>query len=84
MLPPADVQRMLQQSVLARFTIVPLTAEHYSEALAMTVERGLSSGAIDDALHLVGARAARCDALLTFNARHFRIFAPGDSLIADP
>ncbi len=83
-LPPADVHRMLQQSLLAHFRIVSLTAKHYAEALSMTVQRGLSSGAIYDALHLVGARAADCDGLLTFNARHFRILAPGDSLVVEP
>ncbi|MFM8419168.1 MAG: type II toxin-antitoxin system VapC family toxin [Verrucomicrobiota bacterium] len=83
-LPPVDVQRMLQQSVLARFEVVPLTAKHSSEALALTVHRGLGSGAIYDALHLVGARAAQCDELLTFNGRHFEALAPGDPLIVQP
>lgn len=83
-LPPVDVQRMLQQSVLARFEVVPLTAGHYSEALALTVHRGLGSGAIYDALHLVGARAPQCDELLTFNGRHFEALAPGDPLIVQP
>jgi len=83
-LPPADAQRMIQQSVLAHFKIVPLTAKHYAEALALTVQQGLSSGAIYDALHLVGARAAGCDELLTFNLRHFHPLAPGDSIVVQP
>lgn len=83
-LPPADVHRMLQQSVLAHFRIVPLTGEHYAEALALTVQRGLSSGAIYDALHLMGARATQCDELLTLNGRHFEALAPGDALVVQP
>jgi len=83
-LAPADVHRILQQSVLAHFRIIPLTAKHYAEALAMTVQRGLSSGAVYDALHLVGARAAKCDELLTFNGRHFDALAPGDSIVVQP
>jgi predicted nucleic acid-binding protein len=55
-----------------------------SEALALTVHQGLSSGAIYDALHLVGARAAGCDELLTFNLRHFHALAPGDPMVVQP
>lgn len=83
-LPPAEAHRLLQQSVLTRFTIIPLTAKHYADALALTVQQGLSSGAIYDALHLVGARAAGCDELLTFNLRHFHSLAPGDPMVVQP
>lgn len=83
-LAPADVHRMVEKSVLTQFEIVPLSAQHYAEALELTVQRGLSSGAIYDALHLVGARAARCDALLTFNRRHFEALTPGDPLVVQP
>jgi predicted nucleic acid-binding protein len=83
-LPPAEAHRMLQQSVLTHFKIVPLTARHYAEALTLTVNQGLSSGAVYDALHLVGARAAGCDELLTFNLRHFRALAPGDPMVVEP
>lgn len=81
---PVDADHMLRTSVRSRLKILPLTARHYSEALALTVAQGLGSGAIDDALHLVGARAARCDRLLTFNLRHFRALAPGDPLVTPP
>jgi predicted nucleic acid-binding protein len=83
-LPATEAQRLLQQSVLAHFKILPLTAKHYAEALALTVHQGLSSGAIYDALHLVGARAAGCDELLTFNLRHFHALAPGDPMVVQP
>ena len=83
-LSPADVQRMLEHSVLAHFKVIPLSAKHYAEALALTVHQGLNSGAIYDALHLIGARAAGCDELLTFNLRHFHALAPRDSIIVQP
>ena len=83
-LPPADVRRMLQHSVVGRFKVIQLTAKHYQDALALTVLQGLSSGAIYDALHLVGARSCGCDELLTFNLRHFHTLAPGDPLIVQP
>lgn len=83
-LSPADAQRMLQQSVLAHFKIIALTAKHYADSLALTVHQGASSGAIYDALHLVGARSAGCDELLTFNLRHFYALAPGDLMVVQP
>ena len=75
---------MIRQSILDRFTVIPLTAKHYSDALSLTVEQGLGSGAVYDALHLIGARAANCSQLLTFNLRHFRALAPGDPLVCVP
>lgn len=41
---------MLQQSVLTRFRLFPLTAKHHAEALTLTVHQGLSGGAVCDAL----------------------------------
>jgi hypothetical protein len=48
------------------------------------VNRNLVSGAIYDALHLIGARRAACEKLYTFNLRHFRSLAPGDSMVVSP
>ena len=81
---PSDAERMIVQSVLAWFTVVPLTADHYRDALHLTVNRNLASGAVNDALHLVGARSSGCDALYTLNLRHFRSLAPGDPMIISP
>lgn len=81
---PADAYRILQRSILPLFTLIPLTTEHYLYALQLTVESNLPSGAIFDALHLIGARHANCVALLTFNLRHFQTLAPSDSLITQP
>jgi predicted nucleic acid-binding protein len=81
---PADVERIIHQSVLASFTVIPLGADHYRDAMQLTVKQNLSSGAIYDALHLVGARSAACTTLYTLNLRHFRSLAPGDPIIASP
>jgi predicted nucleic acid-binding protein len=81
---PRDVERIIQQSILPYFIMIPLTAEHYRDAIQLTVKQNLSSGAIYDALHLIGARSADCTALYTLNLRHFRSLAPGDSIIALP
>ena len=81
---PSDVERIIRQSILGCFTLIPLNADHYRDAMELTVKQNLASGAIYDALHLIGARAAGCSTLFTLNLRHFRSLAPGDSIIASP
>jgi predicted nucleic acid-binding protein len=81
---PADVERMIQHGILTNFNLIPLSANHYRDALQLTVRHNLVSGAIYDALHLIGARSAGCTTLYTLNLRHFRSLAPGDSIIASP
>ena len=83
-LPPTDAQRLIGNSILSHFTIIPLGAKEYQDALDLTISRNLSSGAIYDALHLTGARSAGCTKLYTLNLRHFQALAPGDSLITGP
>jgi predicted nucleic acid-binding protein len=83
-LQPKDAQQMIEYSVLGHLKLIPLTARNYTDALALTVRQGLSSGAIYDALHLVAARSAGADALLTLNFRHFRALAPDDPLVTAP
>jgi len=81
---PADVQRLVRKSVLNHFTLIPLGPKEYQDAMDLTVSKNLASGAIYDALHLVGARSAGCTALYTFNLRHFQSLAPADPLIMSP
>ena len=81
---PPDVERIIQQSILPYFTLIPLSAENYRDAIQLTVKQNLASGAIYDALHLIGARSAGCTTLFTLNFRHFRSLAPGDSMISSP
>ena len=81
---PADVQRIIRNSVLNHFTLIPLSSREYQDAMDLTVARNLASGAIYDALHLTGARFAGCAALWTLNLRHFQALAPGDPLVSPP
>lgn len=83
-LSPPDVQRIVNESILSRFTVIPLGEAEYRDAMDLVVARGLSSGAIYDALHLVGARKAGCEALVTLNLRHFQALAPDDPLVVGP
>ncbi len=80
----ADVQRIIEQSILGHFTVISLTEQDYQNAITLTVAKNLSSGAIYDALHLIGARSAQCSLLYTLNLRHFRALAPADPFIASP
>lgn len=81
---PSDARRLIEKSVLPYFQLIPLGPAEYREALSVTTSQNLASGAIYDALHLVGARVADCQALFTLNLRHFRALAPGDPLILSP
>jgi predicted nucleic acid-binding protein len=83
-LSPADVGRLIERNISPHFEIIPLTAAIYSSAIALTIQRGLASGAIYDALHLEGARAAGCNQILTFNLKHFRSLAPQDPMVVAP
>jgi predicted nucleic acid-binding protein len=80
----ADVERMISESILAHLTVIELTKEHYREAIKLSVHNNVATGAIYDALHLVGARSVCCTTLYTLNLRHFRSLAPGDSMITSP
>ncbi|MBT5705924.1 MAG: hypothetical protein HOI66_06325 [Verrucomicrobia bacterium] len=83
-LTPNQVHEMIQCTVIKKFQIIPLGAKEYEEALNLVVLGNHSSGAIYDALHIVGARSTGCDKLYTLNLRHFQALAPGDPLIASP
>ncbi|MDB4796642.1 hypothetical protein OAG77_00430 [bacterium] len=81
---PNQVHEMIQCTVIKKFQIIPIGAKEYEEALNLVVLGNHSSGAIYDALHIVGARSTGCDKLYTLNLRHFQALAPGDPLIASP
>lgn len=59
----------------------------YEMAMARCADRGLRSGAIYDAVHLVAAERWGADVLLTFNVQHFvRLSVPdaGPRILAPP
>jgi len=57
----------------------PLRDTVYRGAIERCAERGLRSGAVSDALHLVAAEQSGADVLLTFNAADFTRLATGSS-----
>jgi predicted nucleic acid-binding protein len=81
---PAEAKRIIGESILGRLVLIPWSADHYHEAMKLTATGNLSSGAIYDALHLVGALSVGCGTLYTLKLRHFRSIASGDPIIASP
>ena len=74
-------------SVMTAFEVVPLTLDIYDDAIDRCASKGLRSGAIFDALHLVAAERASAEALLTFNDSDFNrltVGSPGDPRIIVP
>lgn len=64
---------------------VEVPGDSYLKAIRRCSERGLSSGAVFDALHLVSAEERGVDALVTFNDRDFhRLASEGSPEILVP
>ena len=59
------------QTLAPNLDPLPLRAADYSAALDLVCESALGAGAVYDALHLVAARRARAERLITLNPRHF-------------
>ena len=81
---PLEARAILETNVLARMQLIELTAADYQKALARCADKGLTSGVIYDALHVVGAEKAGCDCLYTYNVTHFRRFAADSLAIEKP
>lgn len=71
--------------LLARVEPVAPAPEHYRLALRRCAERGVRSGAVFDALHLVSAESSGAEGFVTFNAADFeRLRAEGSPRILVP
>ncbi len=66
-------------AILRQFEAVPITVAIYENALERCSSKGLRSGAIFDALHLVTAEAIGATAIVTFNERDFARLSVGSS-----
>jgi hypothetical protein len=72
---------LIERSVLGHFTLIPLGPKGYRDAVKLAVAQNFGSGAIYDALQLIGARRGGCTTPYTLNLRHFLALAPADPLI---
>lgn len=77
-LTPADVQRLLDQDVLAHAQVVALGRDDYAAVLDRLVGLSLVSGAVYDALHVRAAEKAGAGELVTINGRDFLRMPPAD------
>lgn len=79
---PALVAKLIEDSVLPYVELVHLTGNETMKAIADSERRGVRGGAIYDLLHLVAARKAGVDALVTLDVRDFEALAKaGDPAI---
>lgn len=83
-LQPAAVSQMIEHNIVGKFKIIPLTAKLYLSAITLTARQGGFSGAVYDALHVVGARAAGCTRLFTLNLKHFSQLSSSDPMVMLP
>jgi predicted nucleic acid-binding protein len=66
-----ELARIAVERLTRHVTPIQLGEVEYRGAIARCAERGLRSGAVFDALHLIAAEQSRADLLLTFNASDF-------------
>ena len=81
---PDEARRLIEETVLARLTVIQLSSADYRAVLRQVADRGLGCGAIYDALHAHCARKERVDRILTYNLSDFERFDLDGILVAAP
>ena len=79
-----EASHLIRSNFTERLELVSLSPDDYSQALEITAGRGLISGQIYDALHVVAALKSGCSRIYTYNIRHFRKLAPVGVEITTP
>jgi predicted nucleic acid-binding protein len=72
---PAHASLLVDQ-IVAKMTVVPLSAQDYARTLQETARMGLSGGIVFDAILLACARKVNARRIYTWNEKHFRVVAP--------
>lgn len=81
----AETAREIIQRLENRLNLDSPSELIYREAIRRSTSRGLRSGVLDDAIHLVSAREAAADAIVTLNPKDFeRLRDTGDPDIVVP
>jgi len=82
---PTAAAALLADSVLPFVRVVTLTPAQTMAALQACDERGVRGGAVYDLLHLMAARKAGAQRLITLNRRDFEALCkPGDPVVQGP
>jgi predicted nucleic acid-binding protein len=81
----ARAAEKLLERLISRLKPLNMSPPVYREAIRRSTERGVRSGALFDALHLVAAERAGADVFLTLNPGDFeRLATPGGLRIVVP
>ena len=81
---PDEARRLVEDTVLDRLEVIPLSSADYRTVLRQVADRGLGSGAIYDALHAHCVRKEGVDQILTYNLSDFERFDLDGILVAAP
>lgn len=79
-----DQARRLLEGAIARCEVLASSRDDYALAIARCIERGVRSGAVYDALHVIAAERARADAIVTATVGDFErlVARPGPAVRA--
>lgn len=80
----AEARRLIDESIAARMETIELGRADYDWAIDRIAARGITGGAVYDALHVAAAQKHRCNRIYTFNVRHFRALAPTEIAVLAP
>ena len=78
---PAEARQLVEESLLARLTAVPLTGDDYVDALRRVAAGGFASGVVYDALHVCCAEKIPVDRILTRNLSDFERLQPAGIVV---
>ena len=81
---PGEARAMISEGLKKHLRILPLSARLYETAIDRVAARGLSSGSIYDALHLVCAENSACRRIFTYNLGHFHRLGPENLSVLAP
>lgn len=81
---PAEARQLVEESILARLTAVPLTRDDYVAAVRRVSHAGFASGVVYDALHICCAERIPVDRILTSNLADFERLRPAGIVVAAP
>lgn len=81
---PGEARAMVAEGPRKHLGILPLTARVYDIAMERVAARGLSSGSVYDALHLVCAETSACRRVFTYNLGHIERLDPRNLAVLAP
>jgi predicted nucleic acid-binding protein len=79
-----EARKLVEETLLARLTVVPLTEADYLDAIRRVSHGGLASGVVYDALHVCCAERIPVDRILTYNLADFERLRPAGIVVVGP